>query len=44
VNKETGVILAKHIYGAMDCGLAVNLGIVESQIVVLLNAIARRCK
>jgi len=33
VNKETGVVLAKHIYGAMDCGLAVNPGIVESQIV-----------
>jgi nicotinate dehydrogenase subunit B len=33
VNRNTGAILAKHIYGAMDCGLAVNPGIVESQIV-----------
>ena len=33
VNKETGVIVAKHVYGAMDCGLAINPGIVESQIV-----------
>jgi nicotinate dehydrogenase subunit B len=33
VNRDNGVIVAKHIYGAMDCGLAVNPGIVESQIV-----------
>jgi len=33
VNKDTGVILAKHVYGAIDCGLAVNPAIVESQIV-----------
>jgi nicotinate dehydrogenase subunit B len=33
VNKETGVIVAKHVYGAMDCGLAINPGIVENQIV-----------
>ena len=33
VNKNTGVVVAKHVYGAMDCGLAVNPGIVESQIV-----------
>jgi CO/xanthine dehydrogenase Mo-binding subunit len=33
VNKDNGVVIAKHIYGAMDCGLAVNPGIVESQIV-----------
>jgi len=33
VDKETGVVVAKHVYGAMDCGLAVNPGIVESQIV-----------
>ena len=33
VNKDTGVVIAKHVYGAMDCGLAVNPGIVESQIV-----------
>ena len=33
VNKENGVVIAKHVYGAMDCGLAVNPAIVESQIV-----------
>jgi CO/xanthine dehydrogenase Mo-binding subunit len=33
VDKDTGVIVAKHVYGAMDCGLAINPGIVESQIV-----------
>jgi nicotinate dehydrogenase subunit B len=33
VNKDNGVVIAKHVYGAMDCGLAVNPGIVESQIV-----------
>jgi CO/xanthine dehydrogenase Mo-binding subunit len=33
VNKETGVVVAKHVYGAMDCGLAINPGIVESQII-----------
>jgi CO/xanthine dehydrogenase Mo-binding subunit len=33
VNKNNGVVIAKHVYGAMDCGLAVNPGIVESQIV-----------
>jgi nicotinate dehydrogenase subunit B len=33
VNKNTGVVTARHVYGAMDCGLAINLGIVESQIV-----------
>jgi CO/xanthine dehydrogenase Mo-binding subunit len=33
VNKETGTILAKHVYGAMDCGLAINPIIVEQQII-----------
>ena len=33
VNKETGGISVKHVYGAMDCGLAINPGIVENQIV-----------
>lgn len=33
VNKGNGVVVAKHVYGAMDCGLAINPGIVESQIV-----------
>ena len=33
VNKDNGRVIAKHVYGAMDCGLAINPGIVESQIV-----------
>ena len=32
VNKETGKIRAKHMYGAIDAGLVVNPGNVESQI------------
>jgi len=37
VNRDTGVVIAKHVYAAMDCGLAVNPGIVESQIVGMSN-------
>jgi CO/xanthine dehydrogenase Mo-binding subunit len=37
VNKDNGVVVAKHVYGAMDCGLAINPGIVESQIVGMSN-------
>lgn len=33
VDKNTGKIGVKHVYGAMDCGLAINPGIVESQMV-----------
>lgn len=33
VNRDNGIVLAKHVYAAMDCGLAINPGIVESQIV-----------
>src|SRR6185503_18355698 len=33
VNKDNGRVIAKHVYGAMDCGLAINPGIIESQIV-----------
>ena len=33
VDKSTGAVVAKHVYGAMDCGLAINPGIVESQMV-----------
>jgi nicotinate dehydrogenase subunit B len=33
VNKETGKVRAKHMYGAIDAGLVVNPGNVESQIV-----------
>jgi CO/xanthine dehydrogenase Mo-binding subunit len=32
VNKETGKVVAKHLYGAMDCGQCVNPGNVEAQI------------
>jgi CO/xanthine dehydrogenase Mo-binding subunit len=32
VNKETGKVVAKHLYGAIDAGLVVNPGNVESQI------------
>jgi len=32
VNKETGRVVAKHIYGAIDAGLAVNPGNIENQI------------
>jgi CO/xanthine dehydrogenase Mo-binding subunit len=33
VNRGNGIVRAKHVYGAMDCGLAINPGIIESQIV-----------
>ena len=32
VNKETGRIVARHMYGAIDAGLAVNPGNIENQI------------
>jgi CO/xanthine dehydrogenase Mo-binding subunit len=32
VNKETGRVVAKHMYGAIDAGLAVNPGNIENQI------------
>jgi nicotinate dehydrogenase subunit B len=32
VDKETGKVTARHLYGAIDCGLAVNPGFVENQI------------
>jgi nicotinate dehydrogenase subunit B len=32
VNRETGNVVAKHLYGAVDAGLVVNPGNVESQI------------
>jgi CO/xanthine dehydrogenase Mo-binding subunit len=32
VNKETGRVAVKHLYGAIDAGLVVNPGIVENQI------------
>jgi nicotinate dehydrogenase subunit B len=32
VNKETGQVVAKHLYGAIDAGLVVNPGFVENQV------------
>ena len=32
INRQTGVVSAKHLYGAIDAGLVVNPGNVESQI------------
>ncbi len=33
VNQKTGVIVAKRLFGAMDCGLAVNPALVENQMI-----------
>ena len=45
VNKRTGVIVAKHLYGALDCGLTVNPGLVENQIVgMMIQATSRMLK
>jgi nicotinate dehydrogenase subunit B len=32
VNRETGLVVAKHLYGALDAGLAVNPAFIENQI------------
>ena len=42
VNKETGRVVAKHMYGAIDAGLVVNPGNVESQITGQLVQTASR--
>jgi len=42
VNKETGRVVAKHLYGAIDCGQAVNPGNIESQITGQLVQTASR--
>src|SRR5207253_8629410 len=42
VNKKTGKITVKHIYGASAVGLAINPGLVESQIVGGLTQVASR--
>ncbi len=45
VNKETGNIVAKHMYGALDAGLAVNPGFIENQISgMLVQATSRILK
>jgi nicotinate dehydrogenase subunit B len=45
VNKRTGNIIAKHLYGALDCGLAVNPALVENQIIgMMIQATSRMLK
>ncbi len=45
VNRRTGVIVATHLYGAMDCGLAVNPALVETQIIgQMVQSISRVLK
>jgi CO/xanthine dehydrogenase Mo-binding subunit len=42
VNKKTGKVTAKHIYGAAAAGLAVNPGLIENQLVGGLTQVASR--
>jgi len=42
VDRNTGAIVAKHIYGALDAGLAVNPGFLENQISGMLVQAASR--
>jgi nicotinate dehydrogenase subunit B len=45
VDKKTGKIVAKHMYGALDAGLAVNPGFIENQITgMLVQATSRVLK
>ncbi|HLH94125.1 MAG TPA: molybdopterin cofactor-binding domain-containing protein [Xanthobacteraceae bacterium] len=45
VNRRTGVIVAKKLYGALDAGLAVNPGLIENQIVgMMVQATSRILK
>ena len=45
VNKRTGNIVAKHLYGALDCGLTVNPALVENQIIgMMVQATSRMLK
>jgi CO/xanthine dehydrogenase Mo-binding subunit len=45
VNKQTGAILVTNLYGALDCGLAVNPAIVESQMIgQMVQATSRALK
>jgi CO/xanthine dehydrogenase Mo-binding subunit len=45
VNKVTGNIVVKRLYGALDCGLAVNPGLVENQIVgQMVQTVSRMLK
>jgi nicotinate dehydrogenase subunit B len=45
VNRRTGVIVATHLYGALDCGLAVNPTAVETQIIgQMIQSVSRVLK
>jgi nicotinate dehydrogenase subunit B len=45
VNKRTGLIIAKKLYGALDAGLAVNPALIENQIVgMMVQATSRILK
>ncbi len=45
INKDTGRIVAKHLYGALDAGLAVNPAFIENQISgMLVQATSRMLK
>ena len=45
VNRRTGVIVATHLYGALDCGLAVNPALVETQIIgQMIQSVSRVLK
>ena len=45
VNKRTGAIVATHLYGALDCGLAVNPALVETQIIgQMIQSVSRVLK
>jgi len=42
VNKDTGLVVATRMYGALDAGLAVNPALVENQIIGQLTQAASR--
>jgi CO/xanthine dehydrogenase Mo-binding subunit len=45
VNRSTGIITAKQLYGALDCGLAVNPALIENQIIgMMVQATSRMLK
>jgi nicotinate dehydrogenase subunit B len=45
VNKRTGNIVAKNLYGALDAGLAVNPALIENQIVgMMVQGVSRTLK
>ena len=42
VNRRTGAVIARHMYGAIDCGQTINPDIVESQVMGMLVQAASR--